>query len=257
MLVPAQPAEPPPPELLRNRGFAQQPQPSAAPPAHLHPMITPVSQELYTPPAEDAITAWCGDVMPQLEGKQRHNFCQLLRLSGIEPALDVASVEHVILAKGPYLRLTWSEGRGWQRASLFDHSKDASVLRGGHGTTAVGTAHILRTKFVSRMGFAGVYGLMTPEYGDEWLNFTINKVAEGGKNWSGVVIELRARCRRDKSGYGGTDADAYLVNQYIAAHQSKSNGGRWCLPEPFVEFVGIWVPLFGELCDELPGCRVR
>ncbi len=254
---PLRPAPPPypPPGTVVQAAAAAQPQMALDVRQLPRPMITPLAPQLHIAVTDDEIAAWARATVPMLQGKQQHNFCQLLRLSGVDPALDIETIMPVQLSAGPFLRMTWREGRNWQRATLWDHSKEAYVLSGAHGTTATGAASILRSRFISKMDFAGVYALMTEKAEAEWLSFTVNKVVEGGKNWAGVVIEVRARCRFAKAGYGGTDADAELVSQHVASHQSKSNGGRWCLPEPFVEFVGIWVPLTGTLCDELPGCR--
>jgi hypothetical protein len=246
--VPAQPVL----ESPRPRFTTLPPQPVLESPK---PRFTTLPPQLHISTTDDEIIAWARDAVPMLQGKQQHNFCQLLRLSRVDPMMDIHTIEQVQLIHGQFLRMTWHEGRSWQRATLWDESPDADVLSGAHATTATGAVSILRDRFISKMDNAGVYALMTNEEGSKWLNFTVNKVAQMSKNLAGVVMEIRARCTFKRAGAGGYEADAALVRQLIAAHQSKSNHSRWCVPEPFVEFVGIWVPLAGKLCDELPGCR--
>ncbi len=284
---PAEPPFPPPEALLRGRRWAPQPNATRAPPMdepedepeeeRPAPPPYPSPQELMArvpqaeqqvaPPAvpyvmqlgssmvvDDPISRWIRTTLTALPDRNGTNLAVLLRASGVDPELDIAEILQAQVNGVDYLRLVWREGRGWQRASLFDTRSQAEMLRGGHGATSIGTVGILRSRAISKMTMAGVYGLFSNYEDFSWLLHTMGRVAKGTKNWGGALIELRARCCWQPAGWGGVEEDARIVATMTASHQSKSNGSRWCVPEEFLDFVGLWIPLNGYLCDDLPGC---
>ena len=197
-----------------------------------------------------------------LQGKQRHNFAQVLRLADIQPELDLHVVPGVVqmapLKGGYYIRCVFTELRGWQRATHISNHMYAQFLNGGHATKDEGLVGILRDREIKKGGYAGVYGLMTPHghdaQGAAYLRDVMEKVANSPKNWCGVLIELRCRSSFERVNGGGVAAEEEMCRTGVAAHASKSNGGRWLLPVPFLDLIGMWVPLRGILGDSLPGC---
>ena len=213
-------------------------------------------------PRVDAISRWVSAQCPQLQGKQRHNFAQVLRLADIQPELDLHVVPGVVqmapLKGGYYIRCVFREQRGWQRATHISNHMYAQFLNGGRATKDEGLVGILRDREIKKGGYAGVYGLMTPHghdvQGAAYLRDVMEKVANSPKNWCGVLIELRCRSYFERVIGGGVAAEEELCRNGVAAHASKSNGGRWLLPVPFLDLIGMWVPLRGILGDSLPGC---
>ena len=243
--------------------------PPAALLAKARPLASPPVLDLARQPclqyplavAADGYTEWVARMCPLIQGKQAHNLAQLMRLSRMEPETDIVrlSAEPIQLGiAGAYLRLVWAEGRGWQRPTHWEANPAASDLVGAHGTTDGGALAILSERRVRRMKYAGVYGYMTDytRSADSWpwICATIEKSAKSTKNYCGVVMELSARCVFEKCP-GGIAAEEALCSTGVAAHAPKSNYGRWLLPEQYVGFAGMWVPLKGVLCDGLPGCR--
>ena len=81
------------------------------------------------------------------------------------------------------------------------------------------------------------------------------RVIEGPKNFSGLVMELQARCKYERLQNGGTWADEQVCRRGAAAHQGRGRESRWLVPEPFLNFVAVWVPVTGTCGDGLPQCR--
>ncbi len=52
---------------------------------------------------------------------------------------------------------------------------------------------------------------------------------------------------------GGIEAEEALAEQGLAAHMATKPHGRWIMPEPFVNFTAIWVPMRGNCLDDVPG----
>jgi len=267
------PVPKPPPPPLEGPVEVRPAPPPYPPPATKAKAAGSVALAAAPPPRQltphDLFEAWCTQWVPRLVGKNRHNFKILCQASGLYPWLDITGIGKAGVSNGGvsadalpiggkgvvYYRCTFAEDRGFQRATHYDPDPACYDLVGGHGTTDPDAVGILRDRRFRRFKYEGIYGLMTIHCEFEWLKSTMCKVAGHTKNWSGVLMEIRAHCRFESAGYGGIEADAVLVRRGVASHQSKSNGGRWMLPEPFLEFVGIWLPLEGPLCDSLPGAR--
>jgi len=214
-------------------------------------------------PAGDGYNAWVARMCPALVGKNASNFANVLRLARIDPELDIqgCSADPVIMAPWygqAYVRIFWAEERGWQRPTAWCTHPWAKPLHGGHGTTEAGLGGILRDRALRRVNHEGVYAYMTDQVtgpnsdSAEWLRTTMEKAANSPKNVCGILCEVQARCYFERVP-GGVGPEGEACTRGIAAHASKSNGGRWLLPEPFLEFVGLWVPVHGMCCDGLPG----
>ncbi len=112
-------------------------------------------------PLDDGISRWVSAHCPQLQGKQRHNFVQVLRLGVLDPELDLHVVPGVVqmaATRGAYyIRFVFREHRGWQRASHTSTHPYAQFLNGGHATKDEGLVGILRDRKVKQGGYAGVY----------------------------------------------------------------------------------------------------
>jgi len=212
----------------------------------------------------DAVAAWVNRVLPRLQGKNQHNFARILQMAWISPDQDFAGVVEIPYSIAPkrgvhYYRIFTAENRGWQRASMFDVRPGCQYYSGGHGTTDVGLLGILRDRALKPFQYPGVYGYLTegaydPVWGAHSFKECMEKVASGPKNWAGVVIEVRCRGVSERIN-GGVPAECEAVSrQGVIAHASKSNGGRWLMPVPFIDLIGLWVPLHGFCGDTLPGC---
>ena len=92
-----------------------------------------------------------------------------------------------------------------------------------------------------------------PGGGGDGLKAAMEKVALSNKNWGGILMELRCRAHYERVP-GGVAEECRVCATGVAAHASKSNGGRWLLPVPFTDLIGMWVPIRGYLGDTLPGC---
>ncbi len=121
--------------------------------------------------------------------------------------------------------------------------------RGGHGTTSQGLLQILRSRSILKGDFAGVYALLTTE--PTYLHDTMGKVARSNNNGAGAVCELNAHCRCQTTGAGGVYADEEVVRSGMAAHNTVYKG--WSVPEEFISFVALWMPLQGKFLDDFPG----
>ena len=189
---------------------------------------------------------------------------RILRLGGINPLEDFLGVLESVVPMAPgrgqaYYRILTKEGRGWQRASHVSAHPHAQYYHGGHGTTDAGLVGILQTRRLQAFQYAGVYGFVTkdaehPVWGADSLRQVMEKVAMDPKNWAGVLIEVRCRAHCELVP-GGVFYDCEAVHaRGCIAHASKSNGGRYLLPVPFLDLVGLWVPLYSYCGDTLPGC---
>ena len=269
---PPPPAGPPPQAAVRPPPPADYPQQAAArppPPPADYPLQAvarpPPHQQVTSIPAApaDLIAQWVRNCCPSMSGKQAYNLAVVLRMTAINPEVDFAGVapDPVVMASQrgqAYLRIFCREGRGWQRATHVSSHPHARFLYGGHGTTDVGLLGILAERRVKAVGYAGVYAFVAADcddavWGFSTLRSTMEKVAESNKNWCGVIVEVRCRAHSERV-YGGIQAEEAVCRTGIAAHASRSNGGRWLLPEPFLDLVALWVPLRGTLADTLPGC---
>ena len=130
--------------------------------------------------------------------------------------------------------------------------KEAMMHRGGHRTTSQGLIQILRTRSILRMDFAGVYALLTTD--PVRLLDTMEKVERSNKNSAGAMRELRAHCHCVTTGRGGVYADEAVVKKGTAAHNTVYK--RWSVPQEFISFVALWMPLQGKCLDDLPGFDV-
>ena len=80
-------------------------------------------------------------------------------------------------------------------------------------------------------------------------------MANRPKNWAGVIFEVRCRGVSERI-YGGVQYECEVrVARGVIAHASKSNRGRWLVPVPCPDLVGLWVPLHGVCGDTAPGCH--
>ena len=228
--------------------------------------VTTISLQAVPPPdTPPPLEVWSAGYLTAMSPKNRHNLEVVFRAAGVDHLWDIASVELINLSavKGSYYRIEWQESRQWQRPSAWDPHPQAWPLRGGHGTTDVGAIGILQARAIVPVEYVGIYGLMTHSAAGadaesrEWLRHTLEKVALSNKNQSGILFEVRARCRYQPLSGGSTYAEDELVRAGVASHYGSGKHSRWQLPYPFVEFVGIWVPCEGYLCDEIPGCRRR
>ena len=131
---------------------------------------------------------------------------------------------------------------------------DCYFMAGGHGTTAVGAVSILRERRLRRMKYAGLYCKLAEDGASwEWLKWAMDCAAASPKNRGGVIMELSARGQKKALQSGGVEADTLWCDQGFCVHQGKGRDSRWLTPEPLVDFVGVWIPFSGYLCDELPG----
>ena len=199
-----------------------------------------------------------------LDGKAARNFVQVLRLGGVsDPQADFegAMADPIYMAPTRgfgHVRIIFRTGRGWQAATHFSPHPHAKYLHGGHGTTDAGLVGILRDRAVRNFQYAGVYVFVSdyaddPRWGGDGLKQAMEKVANSNKNWGGILFELRCRAPYERVP-GGMMEECRVCAQGVAAHASRSNGGRWLLPVPFLDLVGMWVPMRGALGDTLPGC---
>jgi len=212
----------------------------------------------------DDVAEWITRFLPHLQGKNQHNFANILKMAGIRPYLDFALVwpnpYSMAATRGVhYYRIFTAEHRGWQRSTAWDDSPDCQYYWGGHATTDSGLLGILKDKALKPRGFVGVYGYLTegatdPNGGEQYFMQCMEKVASHPKNAAGVVIEVRCRGVSKRIG-GGITEECKAVSRGIIVHASKSNHGRWLMPVPFIDFVALWVPLHGHCGDTLKGCR--
>ena len=69
-----------------------------------------------------------------------------------------------------------------------------------------------------------------------------------------MLVEVRCRGYCELI-YGGVACECEAVRtRGVIVHASKSNGGRYLMPVPLIDLVGLWVPLCGNCGDSLPGC---
>ena len=188
--APPPPSTPPPAELLRAPT-----RPAPPPPADL---VRAPTRPAPPPPADlvrqptDHVVGWVARVLPELGGKNAHNFVAILRMSGINPQEDFAGAlaETIPMAPGrgqAYYRVFVKEGRGWQRATHVSPHPHAQYWHGGHGTTDAGLVGILQQRQLRNFQFAGVYGLLTKDaldaaWGADAMRQVMEKVAQGPKN---------------------------------------------------------------------------
>jgi hypothetical protein len=127
-------------------------------------------------------------------------------------------------------------------------------MAGGHATTATGAVGILHDRRIRRQKYAGVYCKLTEDGSTwEWLKWAMDCAAASAKNRAGVLMEISARGQKKALQSGGVEADTWWCNQGFCVHQGKGAASRWVVPEPLVDFVAIWIPFSGYMCDELPG----
>ncbi len=99
------------------------------------------------------------------------------------------------------------------------------------------------------MDGCGVYCQLTQDRDAVSLTNAMGRVARSAKNWGGVLVEISAFCCWESIQSGGVWGDEQVVNRGIAVH--NRNAERWCVPEQFVSFAGIWIPASQHLLDDL------
>ena len=200
----------------------------------------------------DGVDQWVRTYLPGLTEKNSRNIVRAFREARVVPLLDIAKLQQVKLSKRTYWRLKWAGERGWQKASSFETNRMAQMHRGGHATTSIGMMSILSQRRINRGDYQGIYGQLTMNVTDTpSLETVFDKVARSKKNWSGAICDCEVRGRFESLNGGGTEADNEAVAKGAIIHQTS--GARWAWPQELNKFIGIWVPLTGNLLDDIYG----